>query len=445
MLFRKEIRLSIICFLMALSLAGCTVTTDLLGSASKSSTITTPISKSEYLLQFGTTGAMFMMSGADTDDDGNLYVSGLTTGDYGTNTQIGTYDGVTAKYSNAGVLQWVAREGAASGMVIGGRVRYANGYVYATGYTGIGIAGQTLTGNTDSFIAKYDAATGNRVWLKLLGSASHNTQAVDLRIDSSGNVFVAGTTDGSLPGQSLSGVMDAFVVKYDKDGNLTWARQFGEATRLLQGTSMGLDGSGNIYLGGAFLGAYDGHTAFGVDGFIIQLNAAGSKQWSAALGSTAAATVAIIDMAVDTAGNTYVTGFTTGDLDGNTKVGNQDQMIAKFNASGVRQWTKLFNGGAGTDQQAFAIRLDSNNHVITSGGDKFGTASTYGWTIIRWDVASGAQVDMLHDTATSGGAAVSDFHVDSEGYVESVGMVWGSLTGFTVSGVLDGFVMRKKF
>ncbi|WP_413288308.1 SBBP repeat-containing protein [Bdellovibrio sp. HCB337] len=422
--------------------AGCSVNTELLGSETQSST--TP-NTTEYLVQFGVTGGLFMMGGADSDSDGNLYINGIASGDYGATTQIGTYDALIAKYSSAGVLEWAAREGTAAGMVVGGRIRYAGGYVYTTGYTLNSIAGETLNGNTDLFVAKYDASTGNRIWLKLLGTATYAANGTDLRVDSNGNVFVCGHTNAPLGGQSLNGFVDAFIAKYDNNGNRLWVRQVGEALRTLNGNALGLDGSGNIYLGGVFSGTYDGHTAAGnIDGLLIKFNSAGTKQWSSTLGSTPGAVVGVLDMAIDSSGNAYLGGYTDRDIDGNTHVGNKDQMLAKFDSNGVRQWTKLYSGPAGSYQQTMSVKLDSNNHVITGGGDNFNDGGTYGWTILRWDISTGALVDALHDTATGGGAMVSDMHISSDGYVEAVGMVWGSLTGYTVSGALDGFVMRKK-
>lgn len=442
MLFRQGFNLLQIFILTAFLNVGCAVNSELLGDNSQSST--TP-NTSEYLTQFGVAAGMYMMIGADTDADSNLYVSGIAIGDYGTSTQIGSADTVIAKYSNNGTLQWVAREGAAASMVIGGRVRYANGYVYAVGYTMASIAGETLTGSTDLFIAKYDASTGNRVWLKLLGSATYNTQGLDLRIASNGDVFVCGSTSGPLAGQTLNGNVDAFFAKYADDGTLLLVRQTGEATRIINANALGIDGSGNIYLGGVFSGSYDGHTSAGTtDGLLIKFNSAGTKQWSRALGSTAGGTIGINDMAVDSVGNAYIAGTTNRDLDGNTIVGNKDQVLAKFDTGGVKQWSKLYSGGAGTYQQAMTVKLDSQNHVITGGGDSFNDGGTYGFTLIRWNISDGSLVDVLHEAAAGGSATISDIHISSGGYIEATGMVSGNLPGNTLTGAIDGFIMRKK-
>ena len=53
-----------------------------------------------------------------------------------------------------------------------------------------------------------------------------NDEAVGITVDSSG-VYVAGGTDGALPGQTSLGGTDAFVRKYDHQGNELWTQQFG--------------------------------------------------------------------------------------------------------------------------------------------------------------------------------------------------------------------------
>ena len=46
-------------------------------------------------------------------------------------------------------------------------------------------------------------------------------------VDGTGNVYVAGHTDGALPAQTSAGGTDAFVRKYNASLNLVWTRQFG--------------------------------------------------------------------------------------------------------------------------------------------------------------------------------------------------------------------------
>ncbi|MCH8979561.1 MAG: SBBP repeat-containing protein, partial [Armatimonadetes bacterium] len=72
------------------------------------------------------------------------------------------------------------------------------------------LPGQTSAGNFDAFVRKYDA-DGNEVWTRQFGG-SGSDRASGISVDASG-VYVAGSTTGTLPGQTSAGSADAFVVK----------------------------------------------------------------------------------------------------------------------------------------------------------------------------------------------------------------------------------------
>ena len=50
-------------------------------------------------------------------------------------------------------------------------------------------------------------------------------------------------------------------------------------------------------------------------------------------------------VAVDGSGNIYVTGYTSGDLDGETNAGGSDTVLIKYNSSGTKQWTRCWGRG----------------------------------------------------------------------------------------------------
>ena len=65
-------------------------------------------------------------------------------------------------------------------------------------------------------MVKYNSS-GTRQWTRQLGT-SGNDQAKGIAVDSSGNVYAAGRTDGALDGNTNAGSSDLFVVKYSSDG-----------------------------------------------------------------------------------------------------------------------------------------------------------------------------------------------------------------------------------
>ena len=93
----------------------------------------------------------------------------------------------------------------------------SSGNVYVTGYTAGGLDGNSSYGSKDLFVVKYNSS-GTKQWTKQLGTSSDD-EAYGIAADSSGNVYVAGSTSGGLDGNTSAGNSDLFVVKYDSDGN----------------------------------------------------------------------------------------------------------------------------------------------------------------------------------------------------------------------------------
>jgi hypothetical protein len=72
------------------------------------------------------------------------------------------------------------------------------------------LPGQTTAGGIDAFVAAFDSA-GNSLWMRQFGGGNRDA-AADVAF-AGGNAYVAGSTDGTLPGQTSAGGRDAFLVK----------------------------------------------------------------------------------------------------------------------------------------------------------------------------------------------------------------------------------------
>ncbi|MDA2914238.1 hypothetical protein MYX77_09840 [Acidobacteriia bacterium AH_259_A11_L15] len=140
--------------------------------------------------------------------------------------------------------------------------------IYVAGITGGTLPGQTSAGFSDAFVRKYDA-NGNEVWTRQFGSSSTDF-ALGISVDASG-IYVAGLTDRALPGQTSAGFTDAFVRKYDANGNEVWTRQFGSSSNdVARGISV--DASG-VYVAGRVGGTLPGQTSAGfTDAFVVKLS-----------------------------------------------------------------------------------------------------------------------------------------------------------------------------
>jgi hypothetical protein len=201
-----------------------------------------------------------------------VYVAGRTSGALPGQTNAGGTDAFVAKYDAAGNLLWTRQFGTTSNDV-------ANG-VSADG-SGVYVAGGTTTfAGSQAFVAKYDAA-GHPLWSRQLGSGEITASGVSA--DGTG-VYVAGGIDGALPGQTNLGGGDAYVVKYDAGGNLLWGRQFGSAGGD-EANGVSADGSG-VHVAGTTNGVLPGQTSAGaIDAFVAKYDPDGNPLWTCQFGS----------------------------------------------------------------------------------------------------------------------------------------------------------------
>ena len=182
-------------------------------------------------------------------------------------------------------------------------------------------------------MVKYNSS-GVKQRTKQLGTSNYD---YGIATDSSGNVYITGLTFSGLDGGNHAGSEDIFVVKYNSSGVKQLTQQFGTPSGE-EGQGITSDSSGNVYVTGNTSGGLDGNTNAGSrwnDLFVVKYNRTGVKQWTQKLGtSTHDAGKGITS---DTSGSVYVTGYTHGGLDGNTSAGNVDLFVVKYNSGGVKQ------------------------------------------------------------------------------------------------------------
>ena len=209
----------------------------------------------------------------------------------------------------------------------------SSGNIYVTGTTGGGLDGNTNSGSNDIFLVKYNSS-GTIQWTKQLGTSGYD-YGQDVTTDSSDNIYVTGSTGGDLDGNTSSGGNDIFLVKYNSSGTKQWTKQLGTSSSD-GGMGVTTDSSGNIYVTGTTGGDLDGNSHSGQeDIFLVKYNSSGTKQWTKQLGTSSNDIGR--GVTTDSSGNIYVTGETRGNLDGNTNSGGKDIFLVKYNSDGVKQ------------------------------------------------------------------------------------------------------------
>ena len=229
-----------------------------------------------------------------------------------------------------------------------------------------------------------------RVWGTYYGGTG-NEYGQSTSIDAAGNVYLAGYTNssvgtimattGSHQATFGGGTTDAFLVKFNSAGVRQWGTYYG-GTGADYGYSCRVDASGNVFLAGytttgtsALIAPAGGHqTTYGGnnDAFLVKFNGAGVRQWGTYYGGTGGDIA--YACAVDASGNVYISGYsstTTGNVIATvgshqtTMGGTFDAFIAKFNATGVRQWGTYYGGTGG--EYSYGCAVDGTGNVYMTG------------------------------------------------------------------------------
>ncbi len=310
--------------------------------------------------QFGTTKDDDV-SDIALDATGNVYLTGRTGGDLAGTNQ-GNNDAYVRKYDATGAISWTRQFGTGSadfGLTIA--VDRVNNYVYTAGITQ-GVMDGAHQGNSDAYIRKFDF-DGNHIWTRQFGSSAAD-EPKSIAIDSVGNIYVVGNTWGDLFGtKSPNYNADVFVVKYSADGIQGWNDHFGNSS-YNYGNGIALDSSDNVYVTGDLYGNLFGTSAGSYDAFIRKYNSGGNILWSKQYGTSALDKC--LDIALDANDNFYIIGNTSGYFSGETSnQGSNDIFVSKFNPAGAVLWNKQY-GTSGSDK-GYAVSVDSNGNVYASG------------------------------------------------------------------------------
>lgn len=209
--------------------------------------------------------------GVVADGSERIYATGWTLGDFG-EKNAGLYDTWLARLDSDGNLLWNQQFGSEDYEFPWGIDTDSQGNVYTTGWT-LGDLGNVNAGSYDPWLAKYDS-DGNQIWTRQFGTSGDDGTGTffgGIEVDLNDDIFVTGYTDGNLGGDS-AGSYDAWVAKYDSDGNQIWTRQFGTPEFDYAG-SISADNAGNLYVTGLTGGSLGRLNAGAVDGWIAKLDA----------------------------------------------------------------------------------------------------------------------------------------------------------------------------
>ena len=301
----------------------------------------------------------------------------------------------------------------------------SNGNAYITGYTSssnfpIASAIYGTYKAEDAFVTKINTSGNSLVYSTYLGGW-RTDRADGIAVDASGNVYITGYTNSfdfpmknplSTGKMNIGGQTDAFVTKIDASGSLVYSTYLG-GDEPDYGWGIAADTSGNAYVTGFTISVNFPTTASAFnrtfngwrEAFVTKIDASGSSYvYSGFLGGISYDEG--YGIAVDTAGNAYVTGYTNSSNFPTVspiyaaKSAFLDAFVTKIAASGSSIVYSTFLGGNGYDY-GYGIAVDTAGNAYVTGrtaSTTFPTASPiYGYLSGSWD----AFVTKINDTGSS--------------------------------------------
>lgn len=307
---------------------------------------------------------------------------------------------------------------------------------------------------------------GALVWSQA-GGGQGDDAPFAVATDKNGNSYMAGYFANSMnvgcgPMTAL-GAWDMYVAAYDATGVCTWVTRAGNQGGMAFATTLALDATGNVYVGGGFSGAIDFglpgtsfETTGDYDGFLAKYDTSGALVWASRFGGTG-----------DEYPNAMATNGTlvviTGGFTGTTVLGSNapaiaskgegDIYVAGYMASnGLYQWSKAW--GNVHDDVGTAVAMGTAKIVVGGayqdslgfGGATLTNAGFYDGFLVELDL-SGTYVSSRSiggagfDTVTSLALDSQSQDVVAAGYFSSSADV-GAAAALTGAGAMTGFVAR---
>jgi len=316
-----------------------------------------------------TTGATYQATGPD----GSLYVVSTDSGTGPTGQALpGPQNVVLTKYDSTGQVVYTRTLGTAGS---------ATAYSVAVSPDGKSVAvagsitgalnasdGSVTSGQSDTFVAEYDASSGDTNWVTRAGTSAGDDTPTGVTFDANGSVYVSGQTSAAFSGQSLNGAQDGFVQSFSSKGVAGAVQEFGTS---------GVNSTAGVTVSGSNLvvaGVEGGHAVlrtFAISG-TDTLTAGAVRDLGSLNGGNVAGISTAADGSVVVAGSTHNGALAAGTVT-TAYSGGKEAFVAKLSATGTASASdSLAYYSAGGDTTTTAVT--TANGVVYIAGQVAGPA-----------------------------------------------------------------------
>jgi len=256
-------------------------------------------------------------------------------------------------------------------------------------------------------------------WVARYDEPSSYDLAQAIAVDAAGNVYMTGYS------LSAGSSQDYLTVKYNAAGVQQWAVKYnGEVNGDDYAVALAVDRAGNVYVTGY------SYNDYGFDYTTVKYNSAGIQEWVATydgpeygdLDDFAQA------LAVDDVGNVYVTGYSTAlyyDPDDDDEKEYYVYATVKYNAAGTQEWvaTDWLNNG-NNSSYAVALSIDPASGDVYVTGHKWNRNSYYDCLTIKYNSAGQEQWENTYNGPGNGRDVARALGIDAAGNVYVAGHSW---------------------
>lgn len=259
----------------------------------------------------------------------------------------------------------------------------------ATPTTSGGMTGTSTTGTSTTDGTGTDGeseeelcgAPGQVRWIKQFDAASDTGyNGLGLAVDGAGNVILVGKFHhpASFGGETFAVTddwPDAFVAKFDTEGNHLWSRHFGGLGEQ-RIDEVAVDDDGSIALGGRFSGSIDlgGGELTAVsfmDVLVARLSPEGEHLWSRSFAGSDMATVGRVSQIAAVHGETVFAADIGAPTDfGGGQIGQPDSnnsFVVTLDAAGEHVWSQAMGVDAPGSFESTGLAVDGDGVVWVSG------------------------------------------------------------------------------
>ncbi len=390
----------------------------------------------EWTREFGAAAASFDTAySVGADDRGNVLVAGSVDGALPGQESLGNDDAFLRKYDPNGTELWTTQFGTDQHDALLSVIQ-TGGMIFLAGQTTGALPGQVGAGGGDVFLRKLGENGGEACTVQFGTSDDDYVPSDGLTPDADGGAVMAwATSDGTTAEYSY------FLSKVDTSCTLLWTQEFGDPG-VTTGVALALDGKGNVFAAGTVIGSLSGQPAFGKkDAFVRKYDASGNELWTRQFGSEEGD--GAYSIRVDASGDVFVLGTTSGVLPGQSRAGDVDGFVSKYDGQGNEVWIRQF----GTTEWDFpdALTVDTAGNVLIAGntdGTFFGQTSAGDTDVFVLVYDRAGNLHSTRQLGTNQSDNVEWIAADAKGVILIAGDTQGTFPDQAPVQILDAFVAR---